>query len=63
MLIKLVEEVVVYLKLVDFKNLEYRKLIFIIFIDEEILNYIDDIKVRKYLELDFVSLENGRELF
>lgn len=47
MLIKLVEEVVVYLKLVDFKNLEYRKLIFIIFIDEEILNFIDDIVVRK----------------
>lgn len=47
MLIKLVEEVVVYLKLVDFKNLEYRKLIFIIFFDEEILNYIDDIVVRK----------------
>lgn len=61
-LTKPVEEVVVYPKPVDPKNLEYRKPTFIIPTDEEILNYTDDTVVRKQPELDSVSPENGREL-
>lgn len=59
---KPVEEVVVYPKPVDPKNLEYRKPTFIIPSDDEILNYTDETVVRKQPELDSVSPENGRDL-
>lgn len=61
-LTKPIEEVMVYPKPVDPKNLEYRKPTFIIPSDEEILNYSDDTVVRKQPELDSVSPENGRDL-
>lgn len=58
-----IEEVVVFPKPVDPKNLEYRKPTFTIPSNEEILTYEDDnVVVRKQPELDSVSPENGRDL-
>ena len=59
---KRVEEIIVYPKPVDPKNLEYRKPSLVIPSDEEILNYTDDSVIRKQPELDSVSPENGRDL-
>ncbi|XP_062614391.1 uncharacterized protein LOC134276134 isoform X2 [Saccostrea cucullata] len=58
-----VEEVIVYPKPIDPKNLEHNKPTFTIPSNEEILTYADDdVVIRKPPELDSVSPENGRDL-